>query len=422
MNPFITVLLWMTYIITLFYTIFYLLVFLDKKEGFVKRESEPDLKRYPMFSVIVPAYNEEDSIADTLASVTRLDYPKGRIETIVVNDGSADGTRKAVERFIRDHPADKVALLNQRNRGKAASLNNGMEKARGEYFACLDADSEVDPKALKRMLKMFEDRPDIMVVTPAMRVNRPRSLLERMQALEYISSLWLYRVTAEIDCVYVAPGPFSIYRRAVVMDLGGFDEHNLAEDQEIAYRMQSKQYLIRHCPDAFVYTNSPTSFNSLYHQRIRWYKGGFFNFLKYKRLMLNRRYGDFGMFQMPRTIFGFFLGLAACFFFVYFAVWPIFEKMHDLFVVGFDIRPYLRDLFRISFDFLSYDVGKGFVAVVIFLAGVLILYLSHKNIGERVRNNRLITLIPYFLVFYMVMGFICLIAMVEHVFRRKQRW
>jgi len=147
----LNILLWISYFISLYFSVFWFLVFLDDKLD-RRKETKPRLKRFPIVSVIVPAYNEEDSIQGTLRSLINLDYPIDKLQLIVVNDGSKDNTEEMAQAFIKEHDSCDIILINQKNQGKGAALNTGLKHAQGEFFACLDADSFVEKEALKRML------------------------------------------------------------------------------------------------------------------------------------------------------------------------------------------------------------------------------------------------------------------------------
>jgi biofilm PGA synthesis N-glycosyltransferase PgaC len=235
--------MWGVYFASLFLSVFWLLVLIER--GWGRREG--DLERTPKVSVIVPAYNEEEFIGDCVRSLLALDYPKDRLEVVVVNDGSSDRTREICESF-----GDKISLINlEKNSGrKAIPLNVGLREASGELVACLDADSVVDARALRRMLAYFDD--DVAAVTPALKVLEPANLLQKMQWFEYLFAILLRRLMSLIDCIYVTPGPFSLYRRKLVLGLGGFDENNITEDMELALRLQANHYRIENAPDAYV--------------------------------------------------------------------------------------------------------------------------------------------------------------------------
>ena len=106
---------------------------------------------FPTISVLIPAYNEEGTIANTVNAVLDQDYPKNKIEIIAINDGSRDGTLIELKKF-----GNKIKILDKKNSGKADSLNQALKIAKGELFAVIDADAYPEKKAIKwKMSKTF---------------------------------------------------------------------------------------------------------------------------------------------------------------------------------------------------------------------------------------------------------------------------
>lgn len=422
MNIILNIVLWITYIISLYLVVFWLIVFLDLKTGFEKQNKKVKLKSYPLVSVIIPAYNEEEAIKVSLNSVINLDYPKDKLEIIVVNDGSTDNTKQVVEKIIQKNKDRRIILINQPNQGKGKALNNGLKIAKGQFFACLDADSYVERSTLKKMLAVYEqESEDLAIVTPAMKVDKPKTIVQKLQKLEYLVAIFMARLMSHLDCIYVAPGPFSLYRTNVIKKLGGFDENNLTEDQEIAYRIQKYNYRIKQCHNGYVYTFAPTTFRQLYKQRNRWLKGSLFNLIKYKKLWFNKKYGDFGIHQINVNISTFFLSVSITLLFLYYTIRPLIRNLHDFYLVKFDIMPYLKTL-RFTIDPLSINLSIMFV--LWFLCGVALImfYISHKNANEKIKKQSLIYLFPYFIIYYLVLAFIAVVSIIELLIGKIQKW
>lgn len=280
--------------LVLFFTITMLLIYLKNRER-LKTKKKQNFE--PTISFIIPAYNEEETIKDTIKSVLNSDYPKEKLEIIVVNDGSTDRTAEVVK-TIKDK---RVKLLNKKNSGKADSLNYGIKHSKGDIIVTLDADSYIEKDSIKKMLSYFDD--DVAAVTSAVKVKERENMtfLEKLQRLEYLFTIFNRRLFAMINGVYVTPGPFSAFRREIFDIVGGFDTNNIMEDQEIALRIQAANYRIESCMDAVVYTDVPKDFSSFMRQRERWHRGGFRNVLKYV-YTINPKYGDFGMFVMLYSV------------------------------------------------------------------------------------------------------------------------
>ncbi len=274
----------------LYSVVFYSLLYLTQSE---KVRADPEAKNFLSISVIIPAYNEEKSIGKTIESVLALNYPKKLLEVIVVNDGSKDKTAEVAK-------GHNIKLIDKKNTGKANSINVALKEAKGELVAIMDADSYVSKGTLLKMVGYFADS-EVASVTAAMKVWEPKTLVQRMQRGEYIINTFLKKLQSFVDGISVTPGPFSIYRRSVLLELGGFDESTLTEDQEIALRIQAKNLRIENSINAEVFTDTPSSFRSLFKQRRRWYLGSLSNLWKHKYLF-SPKYGDFGMFVLPLAL------------------------------------------------------------------------------------------------------------------------
>src|SRR3989344_2760643 len=253
----------------------------------------------PTVAVIVPCYNEETTLARTATSVLALDYPADKLSLILVNDGSTDGTREVMEQF-RNHP--HVAIIHKENGGKYTALNAGIRATDAEIVGCLDADSFVEPSALRHIIPCFEA--GVAAVTAAMSVHEPKNILELMQYAEYLFGIAQRHTLASINGLYVTPGPSSFYRRATVMAVGGFRAGHQVEDMEMALRLQRHGYTIENAPRARVYTTAPATLRRLFLQRIRWISGVLRNVLfDYRDLVFSPAKGALGMLVLPIGLF-----------------------------------------------------------------------------------------------------------------------
>lgn len=429
----ITVFVLFVYLISTYFLVFWYLSLLDKDI----EESVPGwktLKNLPEVTVVIPAYNEEKEISSTINSVLNLNYPEDKIYLIVANDGSKDNTSNVVKEIINQNPDRNIRLIQQENSGKASALNRAIQEVNTEFFVCLDADSEVHPDTLKKMIhklktseentqdrKNKENNETVAIVTPAMKVKNPKSLVQDMQYIEYLLSLLQARIMSKNDAVYVAPGPFSLYRTNIIKSLGGFDENNLTEDQEIAYRVKKHGFKIVNCPDAFVYTSSPESFKKLGKQRNRWYKGGLMNAWKYRSMMFKKEYGHFGYFQLPLNFMTYFLALSAIIFFCYYSLKPIFNQIKNLFLVGFDLKPLFSNFsFQINLLNINFLLSI-FLFFSIFVITVLLLRVF-KEYGEKISFKRIISLLSFYFIYPLFLGSIVVIVFVQLLFGKIQKW
>lgn len=284
--------------IAIYFEVFLLLTFLSAHGR--KSRARPLATHTPSVAIIVPCWNEETTIAGTVHSLLALDYAPDRLQIILVDDGSTDGTPEAMAKFDSE---PRVHILRKENGGKHTAINAGIAKAReADIIGCLDADSFVAPGALREMIAYFDD-PKVGAVTPAMSVFNPRTMLERMQNAEYIFGIGWRHALALVNGIFVTPGPFSMYRKSVVDELGGFRYAHQAEDMEMALRMQRHGWHIENAPKARVYTKVPRNVFKLIKQRTRWTTGFLRNvLLDYHDLVGNPKHKVLGLMVLP---FGF---------------------------------------------------------------------------------------------------------------------
>jgi cellulose synthase/poly-beta-1,6-N-acetylglucosamine synthase-like glycosyltransferase len=290
------IVLYCSLFISLFFEVFLLITYLEVKEE-IKREETvgDDLAHFPTVTIIVPSYNEQDTISATVNSLLALDYPKDKFSLILVDDGSKDKTWEVMQSF-ESNP--QVRAFRKENGGKYTALNFALERVESEFVGCLDADSFVAPYALKRIIPYFDD-PKVMAVTPAVKVHEPKTVLQYIQRVEYSWGIFLRRMLSAMDAMYVTPGPFSIFRTQVFKEIGGYLHAHHTEDMEIALRMQKNRYKIVNSPMAHVYTVTPANLKNLYTQRVRWAYGFLNNAFDYRHMYFNRQYGHIGIFILP---------------------------------------------------------------------------------------------------------------------------
>ncbi|HSU15307.1 glycosyltransferase [Longimicrobium sp.] len=247
----------------------------------------------PPVSVLIAAFNEETVIARTVASVLASRYPG--FEVIVVDDGSMDGTADEVERAFGGDP--RVRLFRQPNGGKAAALNRAMHESRGEIAVCFDADTEVEPDALRLLARRFAD-PRVGAVAGNVKVGNRVNLLTRWQSIEYVTSQNLdRRAYALLNAVTVVPGAAGAWRRAAVDAVGGYRGDTLAEDMDLTFRLRRAGWRIENEPAAIAWTEAPERMRSLFRQRFRWSFGTLQVLWKHRRGL--GKDGWFGRAVMP---------------------------------------------------------------------------------------------------------------------------
>jgi cellulose synthase/poly-beta-1,6-N-acetylglucosamine synthase-like glycosyltransferase len=364
-------------------------------------------------SILVPAYNEEKVIVESVRSLLSLHYPN--FEVIVCNDGSKDDTLEVLieafelKRSPRVHPLTvsckplrgiytsarypRLTVVDKHNGGKSDALNAGLNLSRSPLVCVVDADSMLEPDALLRMVRPFILEPEEMVAVGGkirvangcevrsgrvVQARLPRQILPLIQMVEYIRSFQIARLSwSRMQAVTIISGAFGLFKREVMIEAGGFYHHTVGEDMEMTVRLhrhlqeRNRKYKMRYLPDAVCWTEAPCTLKVLRAQRSRWQRGMLEVLYRHRAMIFSPQHGMPGCYGLG-------------YFFLFDAIGPILEGL------GFIIVPicWLTGLLNTPF-FLSY-MG------LLFLFGVFVsvgsLYLEEAASRERTSPRDLLIL------------------------------
>jgi cellulose synthase/poly-beta-1,6-N-acetylglucosamine synthase-like glycosyltransferase len=324
-------------------SLLYLLQILLAALSMARRPPEPHSQllwqRYsklcPPISLVVPAYNEAATIVQTVTALLALQYPN--YEVIVVNDGSRDETlRLLVEGFslgpverhferqltheeirgIYGRAGLRLIVVDKSNGGKADAQNAGVNVSRSPVFCVIDGDSILEPDALLRAAQPFVENPtETIAVGGTIRVANAvlfrrgrvsevrlsRQVLPIFQTVEYLRAFLVARLAwSSINSLMLISGAFSMFRRAEVIEAGGFTRGSLGEDLDMVVKLHRlmqaarRPYRIGFIAEPVCWTEAPSSLKVLARQRMRWHKGALEVFWRYRRMLFNPRYGRIG--------------------------------------------------------------------------------------------------------------------------------
>ncbi|WP_232695704.1 glycosyltransferase family 2 protein [Brevibacillus daliensis] len=269
----------------------------------------------PRVSVLIPAHNEEVVIERTIKSMIRLDYPKDKLEIIVINDNSKDRTGEIADGYASKYPFVKVVHTKppHAGKGKSGALNQGFQHSTGDVIVVYDADNTPERKAVYYLVLALLNDPEAGVVVGKFRViNAAKNLLTRFINIETICFQWMaqagrfhwFRVTT-------IPGTNFAIRRHLIEELGGWDEKALAEDTELTIRVYNKGYNIRFFPAAITWEQEPENWKVWWKQRTRWARGNQYVVLKFmgRLFTLRKKSIMFDLIYFFFTYFLFFMGV-----------------------------------------------------------------------------------------------------------------
>ncbi|WP_438296783.1 bifunctional polysaccharide deacetylase/glycosyltransferase family 2 protein [Streptomyces sp. HUAS TT7] len=244
-------------------------------------------------SVLVPAYNERECIANTVRSLMASDHP---IEVIVIDDGSSDGTADIVEAL--GYP--NVRVVRQANAGKPAALNNGIAHARYELVVMMDGDTVFEPSTVRELVQPFGNL-RVGAVAGNAKVGNRDSLIGAWQHIEYVMGFNLDRRMYDLMGIMpTIPGAVGAFRRQALERVGGMSEDTLAEDTDITMAIHRDGWKVVYSENARAWTEAPESVQQLWSQRYRWSYGTMQAIWKHRGAIKDRGpSGRFGRFGLP---------------------------------------------------------------------------------------------------------------------------
>ncbi|MEU1460003.1 glycosyltransferase [Streptomyces sp. NPDC005727] len=269
-------------------------------------------------SVIVPAYNEKECIANTLASLARSTHP---IEIIVVDDGSTDGTSQIARAAADSLGMTNVRVIRQENAGKPAALNNGVRSARHPIVVMMDGDTVFEPDTVRQLVQPFAV-PGVGAVAGNAKVGNRNTVIGAWQHIEYVMGFNLDRRMYDLlRCMPTIPGAIGAFRRDAVLEAGGMSEDTLAEDTDITIAMHRAGWRVVYQEHARAWTEAPGSLRQLWSQRYRWSYGTMQALWKHRGSLTDRGpSGRFGRVGMPLVV-------------IFQIVTPVFAPLIDVFTV-----------------------------------------------------------------------------------------
>ncbi|WP_062640081.1 bifunctional polysaccharide deacetylase/glycosyltransferase family 2 protein [Streptomyces maremycinicus] len=269
-------------------------------------------------SVIVPAYNEKECIANTLKSLAKSTHP---IEIIIVDDGSDDNTSEISREAARALGMTNVRVIRQENAGKPAALNNGVRSARYDIVVMMDGDTVFEPDAVHHLVQPFAD-PKVGAVAGNAKVGNRNTVIGAWQHIEYVMGFNLDRRMYDLlRCMPTIPGAIGAFRREAVLEVGGMSEDTLAEDTDITIAMHRAGWQVVYQEHAKAWTEAPGSLKQLWSQRYRWSYGTMQALWKHRKSLTDKGpSGRFGRVGMPLVV-------------LFQIITPVFAPLIDVFTI-----------------------------------------------------------------------------------------
>ncbi len=380
-----------------------------------KEKDIPVSSKQPGVSIIVPAYNEEINAIRTIQSLLKQDYPN--LQVVFVDDGSKDATYKIVSEFFADNP--NVQVVTKANGGKPTALNYGINIAIHDYVVCIDADTQLKQDAISQLMKKFYSepgKPEVGAVAGNVKVGNEINMITKWQSIEYTTSQNFDRSAFDyLNCITVIPGAIGAFKKAAVIEAGGFTSDTLAEDCDLTMRMHRKGYSIRNSRQALSYTEAPETLKQFMKQRFRWSFGVMQCFWKHRDTFFNPKYRNLGMVAIPNIL-------------IFQMILPFLAPLADivlllsLIAAGFGVIP--TSLSNIIFYYFVFTFVDMIGAAIAFnFENVALRKMKNEN-GQPIKEGykKLLWLIPQQLVYRQLMYYILLKSFNKAIKGELQGW
>jgi cellulose synthase/poly-beta-1,6-N-acetylglucosamine synthase-like glycosyltransferase len=349
----------------------------NKKVHYVDLNRIFRLKNYKPISIIVPTYNEENGIAESVKSLLQLEYPD--FQVVVVNDGSTDKTldvlitnfgikqvsfspfyklpSKPIGAIYMSSEFPNLIVIDKENGGKADAINAGINTARNPLIAVVDADSLLERDCLLKIARPFMEDDNVVAVGGTIRIANGCVIKHGHVAKVYLSNSWLVRFQVieylraflfgrngfdAINSLMIVSGAFSCFLRDALVKTGGYRQGSVGEDMEIIVRMHEEfrkdnpKTKITFIPDPVCWTEVPETIQTLKSQRIRWQKGTIEGIRLHKSMFLNRKYGFLGLIGFPYyTLFELFGPVVEVTGYIVFIISIVLNLVSPLFTLAF---------------------------------------------------------------------------------------
>ncbi|MCC3712339.1 MULTISPECIES: poly-beta-1,6 N-acetyl-D-glucosamine synthase IcaA [Staphylococcus] len=222
-------------------------------------------------SFLIPCFNEEETIKATIKNLLALDFPNKQI--IVINDGSTDNSAKII--YELQKYLDFTFIDLEFNNGKANALNKGIDYAKYDYVMGIDADTLIDDNAPYFMIEHFKKNPKLAAVTGNPRIRNKKSILGKIQTIEYASMVGsIKRTQALTGKINTISGVFTLFRKSAIEKVGKWDIDMITEDIAISWKFHLAGLHIKYEPRALCRMLVPETIPGLWKQRLRWAQGG----------------------------------------------------------------------------------------------------------------------------------------------------
>lgn len=256
----------------------------QKKEDHSPKFNLKNAAETPLVTIQLPVYNELYVMERLLDNISKIEYPKDKLEIQVLDDSTdetVETTALQIEKLKAQGLDIKHICRTNRQGFKAGALKEGLKMAKGEFIVIFDADFLPNKNWLKQTIPYFKDKQIGVVQTRWAHINRNYSTLTKIQAFALDAHFTLEQVGRNSKGHFINfNGTAGVWRKACILDAGNWEGDTLTEDLDLSYRAQLKNWKFKYLEDVETPAELPVVISAARSQQFRWNKGGAENFRK----------------------------------------------------------------------------------------------------------------------------------------------
>lgn len=359
-----------------------------------KQQVHVSEKGLPTFSLIVPAKDEALVLPRLFNALLNQDYPMEKVEVLVVENGSTDGTVQVCKKAAQETRSVVKVVHSGDAWGKPSALNSGLQAATGDIVGVFDADNIPEPDVLRKVAGYFQDESVAALQGRTLIANADVNMLTKF--ISYEDAAWCEGYLRGRDALGLfvhLRGSCQFVRRTVLESVGGWDARYISDDFELSAKLTEQGHLIKYAPDARSWQESPAGLKEMFTQRVRWFRGAMEVALHYGRLIRRPNWKTVDAEMMLLGPFVLILSL-----------------------LGYVLGPFAVTQFNGSVIFGITVVGWLLATVSIIMIALGLLYVA--------KPKRLVDLlwIPFIYAYWSFQVILATLALLKIVFKAQKRW
>lgn len=403
------------FILAVYFYFLILSILISKKYAAVSK-AEPFPEKPPSVAVVTYAFNNWKPIKKTITQLKKLKYPIP-FNIYVITDGTC--TFLKGDKRVKPIVIDKKYFVKGKKNLKSVIINQGLKHIKEENIFEVDGDTIPEKDALMNMTGSLKG--DVGMVVGVIGVTNSNNFVEKVQTIEYNFSFGLPRmVLTAMGSLDIGTGALCLFKRKDFLAVGGYNEHNITEDKDLAYKLIDKGKKIHFVVDAKAKTEVPDTWKKYYVQRIRWARGGIDTTNRYLSFLFNKKLGIFG-YYLPYSLFVLIMSMAL-----------IFRSLYNI------IANFLNYSYYHFMNFIQYGIVWGdftinlsnlfnvnSIIIILFVSLLLSIYfmgLSFKYTNHKLDSSYILPIIFLMMVYGFIIIMINIISVVQELFEVQSKW